>query len=67
MEATSGEYGGWVMTGLFFGYELLHNKGHVALCGIVMQKQLSLPATCRTASFEVHPETSGKLASRNDQ
>jgi hypothetical protein len=34
--------------------ELLHNKRCVARCVIVMQKPLSLPATCRTASSELH-------------
>jgi hypothetical protein len=38
----------------FLGEELLHNKRCVARCVIVTQKPLSLPATCRAASSELH-------------
>jgi hypothetical protein len=47
--------------------ELLNNKRCVARCVIVMQKPLSLPATCRAASSDLHNATSSRLARRNDQ
>jgi hypothetical protein len=38
--------------------ELLHNKRSVVRCVIVMQKPLSLPATCHAASSKLHSTTS---------
>jgi hypothetical protein len=55
------------MTGMFFsGEKLLHNKRYVALCVIVIQKPLSLPATCSAASSELRRITFTKLAGRFD-
>jgi hypothetical protein len=46
--------------------KLPHNKRCVVRCVIVMQKALSLPATCSAASSELHRATSEKLLRRND-
>ena len=61
----SGEYGGWVMTGMLLSARNCCTTSDVWLGALSWCRNHS-PATCRSVSSELHRATSAKLARRND-